>query len=47
MPRLCVHKSTGRAVVYLDGKAHYLGRHGSAESKAAYRQFIAEWSGRQ
>jgi integrase len=46
-PRLCVHKSTGRAVVYLDGKAHYLGRHGSAESKAAYRKFIAEWSGRQ
>ena len=46
-PRLCRHKATGRAVVYVDGKAHYLGRHGSAESLAAYRQFLAEWSGRQ
>jgi integrase len=45
-PRYCLHKATGRAVVYLDGKAHYLGPHGSAESKAAYKALIAEWSGR-
>jgi integrase len=46
-PRYCLHKATGRAVVYIDGKAHYLGHHGSEESKAAYRQFTADWSGRR
>jgi integrase len=46
-PRYCLHKATGRAVVYIDGKSLYLGRFGSAESKAAYRRVIAEWSGRR
>jgi integrase len=43
-PRYCHHKASGRAVVYLNGKAHYLGLHNSSESKAQYRQFIGEWS---
>lgn len=29
------HKATGQARVILGGKHHYLGRHGSEESKAA------------
>ena len=31
------------AVIYLHGKAHYLGQYGSPESKAAYARFEAEW----
>ena len=30
------------AVVYLNGKIHYLGRYGSEESKVAYARFVAE-----
>ena len=35
-------KLNGQAVVYYNGKPHYLGRHGSPESKTAYARFIAE-----
>ncbi len=42
-PRYCCHKSTGRAMVYIDGKARYLGKHGSKESKDAYKEIVAEW----
>jgi len=31
------------AVIYLDGKAHYLGQYNSPESRAAYARFEAEW----
>src|SRR5207244_378183 len=43
------HKPTGQAVVTLNGKGCYLGRHGSKESKAEYDRLIAEWlaSGRR
>jgi hypothetical protein len=34
-------------MVYLDGKTKYLGPWNSPESKEAYRQVVAEWSGRQ
>jgi len=30
------------AVVYFQGKTHYLGPYGSPESKAAYARFVAE-----
>jgi len=50
MPRLIYrkptyrrHKSSGLAVVTLDGVDHYLGRHGSATSRTEYRRVIAEW----
>jgi integrase len=43
IPKLGCHKATGQAVVRLNGRDHYLGRHGSAESKAAYDRAIAEW----
>jgi integrase len=43
LPRLCEHKGTGQAVVYLGGKAHYCGPIGSAESKARYQALVANW----
>ncbi len=38
-----------RAFVELDGRKHYLGQHGTAESKQRYHQLLAEWTvnGRQ
>ena len=43
-PRYCRHKSTGRAMVYIGGKARYIGEYGSAASKAEYKRIVAEWS---
>ena len=51
MPRLagkvsayCLHKASGRAVVRLVGKDHYLGGPcGSPESHERYERLIAEW----
>jgi integrase len=43
VPRLRHHKASGRAVVTLNGKDHYLGLWRSAESKAAYERLIGEW----
>jgi len=40
-----VRHSSGQARVVIDGKTHYLGRHGSRESRAAYHRLIAEWRG--
>ena len=36
------HKGTNQAFVQFKGKRHYLGRHGTAESKQRYARFIAE-----
>jgi len=38
-PKYC--KMNGQAVVYYQGRPHYLGRHGTPESKTAYARFIA------
>ncbi|QDV27365.1 tyrosine-type recombinase/integrase [Aureliella helgolandensis] len=38
------HKASGKAVVTLNGRDHYLGKHGSADSKRAYARLIAEWA---
>ena len=43
LPSYRLHRPSGRAVVTLDGKDHYLGKHGSRESKAEYRRLIADW----
>src|SRR5687767_11461572 len=43
-PSYRLHKPTGQAVVTLNGKDFYLGKHGTAESKAAYGRKIAEWN---
>lgn len=37
------HKASGQAVVTIDRRDHYLGVHGSPESKRAYDRLIAEW----
>jgi site-specific recombinase XerD len=42
-PSYCLHKATGQAVVRIDGKDYYLGRHGSEESRAEFDRLIAEW----
>jgi hypothetical protein len=40
IPAYCLHKPTGQARVRIDGKDHYLGPHGSEESKRKYEQFV-------
>jgi integrase len=42
-PSYRLHKPSGQAVVTLDGRDLYLGRHGSAESRAEYDRLISEW----
>lgn len=43
IPSYRLHKSTGLAVVTLDGRDFYLGRHNSAASRAEYRRLLTEW----
>jgi integrase len=43
VPSYRLHRPSGRAVVRLDGKDHYLGVHGTEASHEAYRRIIAEW----
>lgn len=42
-PTYRLHKTSGRAYVYLNGKAVYLGQYGTEESKRAYDRVKAEW----
>ncbi len=37
------HKPTGQAVVTLNGRDIYLGKHGTAASRGAYDRMIGEW----
>lgn len=48
-PSYRLHKPTGQAVVRLNGRDFYLGRHGTPESRAEYDRLISEWlsSGRR
>jgi hypothetical protein len=43
LPSYRLHQPSGRAVVRLDGKDHYLGKHGTEASQESYRRLIAEW----
>ena len=43
IPKYRLHKATGQAVVTLDGRDNYLGKHGTAVSRAEYERLIAEW----
>jgi integrase len=43
IPSYRLHKGTGQAVVTVEGKDHYLGRHGSVESRDRYRRLISEF----
>jgi integrase len=42
-PSYRLHKPSGQAVVTINGRDHYLGRFGSAESRQGYDRLIAEW----
>lgn len=42
-PSYCLHKASGRAVVRLNGRDHYLGVYGSDESHAEYQKLISLW----
>lgn len=43
IPRLRLHKPSGRAVVTLNGRDHYCGPGGSEEAEKKYNRVIAEW----
>ena len=43
IPSYRLHKPTGLAVVRLNGKDFYLGKHGTPESQEEYTRRIAEW----
>jgi integrase len=43
VPAYRLHKPTGQAVVRLDGRDFYLGKHDTEASHEAYRRKIAEW----
>jgi hypothetical protein len=43
LPDYRLHKPSGRAVVTLGGRDHYLGTHGSRESHALYDRLVSEW----
>lgn len=42
-PTYRLHKPSGRAVVTLDGRDHYLGIHGTTASINAYNRLVSEW----
>lgn len=42
-PAYCFHRQSGHAYVTIAGKQHWLGKHGTAESRAAYDRLIGEW----
>jgi integrase len=43
-PKYCLHKASGQAIVYVNGRAIYLGKYKSAASRENYNRLIAEWS---
>jgi len=43
LPKLRLHKPTGKAVVTICGRHHYCGKFGSAESQRHYNKLLAEW----
>jgi hypothetical protein len=44
VPSYRLHKPSGKAVCTINGRDHYLGPHGTKESKRAYSRLIEEWS---
>ena len=43
IPSYRIHKPSRQAVVTLDGREIYLGRHGTEKSRTEYNRLIAEW----
>ena len=42
-PAYRLYKRTGQAVVTLNGRDYYLGKHGTGASRQAYDRLIGEW----
>jgi integrase len=42
-PKYRLHKGSGQALVQLNGRRFYLGRHGTPESRERYYRLLAEW----
>ena len=49
VPAYRKHRASGRAIVVIAGRCHYLGPHGTVASRVEYDRLIAEWiaNGRQ
>jgi integrase len=45
IPKLCVHKRSGRAYVKIDGRQHYCGRAGTPASRREYDRIVRDWLG--
>lgn len=43
-PAYRLHKPSGQAVVRIEGRDNYLGKHGTEASQEAYRRLIADWA---
>ncbi len=43
IPKYRFHKASGQAVVTLDGKDFYLGKHGTTESQNRYHEEVVQW----
>jgi integrase len=46
VPSYRLHRASGQAVVTLNGRDCYLGRHNTPESRAAYDRLVGEWQAR-
>lgn len=42
-PSYRLHRASGRAIVTINGRDHYLWHHGTKECKAAYKKLLSEW----
>jgi hypothetical protein len=42
-PSWRLHRARGCAIVTINGKNHYLGKHGSPESHEEYARLISQW----
>lgn len=43
IPSYRLHRPSGQAVVTLNGRDCYLGRHGTPESRLEYDRLVCEW----
>jgi hypothetical protein len=44
VPKYSLYKASGKVVVRIAGKDHYLGPYGTPESREAYQRLVAEWN---
>jgi len=46
-PKYSRHKASGQAIVKVGGRVHYLGPHGSPESKTRFQEVVSKWQAEQ